>query len=119
MPPFTVVLAVLPATPLVMSQARKVRLTVPLQLVLGTKRIIFVGPSRRAAPTLGARKASQVAPASVEYCQAPFVLSTAVTAMASTAALSNGTSVIEPLTMMAATVFPPGAAVSSAIAVSV
>ena len=46
----------------------------------------------------------QLAPLSIEYCQSPLVLSTAVTAIASTA-LPSG-SVIEPSTTMAAILVP-------------
>jgi len=53
----------------------------------------------------------------VEYCQTPLVLSTAVIAIASTAEPSA--SVIEPSTMIFATVSPVGFAVSSAIGVKV
>ena len=120
--PLTVTFAVSPATPVVLSQARKVMVALPFQLALGIKRILCVlapvrvPSSRRAALADGLPKASQVLPSSTLYCQVPLVLSTAVTAMASTA-LPSG-SVMLPSTMIAATVSPAGLARSSAMVVS-
>ena len=92
-PPLTLVLAVLPATPLVWSQARNVRpvVTVPFQLALGTKRTRVVATSpanNRALATVGVPKATHAPPPLVEYCQVPLVLSTATTAMPPAAPLS-------------------------------
>src|SRR4051794_40218525 len=81
----TLMFAVFPATPLVWSQARKVRpfVTVPFQSALGTKRtyVVASAASRRAEVLLGEPKLFQELPPLVEYCQTPFVLSTRVTAM--------------------------------------
>src|SRR5438094_293212 len=116
--------AVLPAEPLVLSQARNVNVAVPLKSALGTKRILFALSRSRAVAEMSTDepvvlvKSVQVEPPLVENCHLPLVLSTAVTAMASTAALSPATSVMEPSTIMADTVSPAEVVLSSLMAVS-
>ena len=71
---------------------------------VGTKRIfcvslpVSVPSSRRAVAAVTVPKAFQVVPLSVEYCQVPLVLSTAVTAMALIAVPSW--SVMAPVTRL-------------------
>ena len=93
LPPLLLVSAVPPAVPLVWSQARQIRplVTLPFQLAFGTKRtqVLASDASKRAVLAPGVPKAVQLAPASVEYCQAPLLLSTAVTAMPLSAPLST------------------------------
>src|SRR3989338_3394002 len=119
-PPFTVVSTLLPAASEVLSHARKVIVALPFQLRVGIKRILWALSNNKLLVALtremSGEIAFQVVPSS-EYCQAPFVVSTAVIAMASTAVPSG--SVIEPSTIISATVFPAGLVVSSSIVVKV
>src|SRR5882757_4553321 len=91
-PPLVLTSAVLPAAPLVWSHARNVTplVTVPLKSALGTNRmrVLASAASSREDVLLGVPKAFQFVPASVEYCHAPLVLSTAVTATPDDAPLS-------------------------------
>ena len=85
-PPLVEVSAVLPAMPLVASQARKVMPlpTLPFQSALGTKRTYVLegsAASSLAMLAVGVPKAVQVERPLVEYCQLPLLLSTAMTAM--------------------------------------
>ena len=84
-PPLVEVLAVLPALPLVPSQARIVRpaATVPFQFDAGTKRIAAPpsAASRRALASLAADRVCHVVPGPIVNCQLPFVLSMPVIAM--------------------------------------
>ena len=93
LPPLLLASAVPPAVPLLWSQARRLSpfVTLPFQFAFGTKRTQLLASvaSRRAVVALGVPKAVQLAPASVEYCQAPLLLSTAVTATPRSAALST------------------------------
>ncbi len=108
--------AVSPASPAVLSQARKVRVAVPPSGISpGTNLILWVSSSRRASPDMStvppvsSLKADQVSPSSTEYCHIPSVLSTAVTARASGTVSSSAVSasVTEPSTMISETLFPP------------
>src|SRR6185437_22440 len=89
-PPLVLVLAMLPGVPVLRSQARRVMLLVPFQSALGVKRMTVVASaaSSRADESVGEPKACQVVPSSV-YCQVPWLLSTAVTAMPVSAPLST------------------------------
>src|SRR5207302_1895358 len=75
----------LPAVPLVWSQARNVMpaLTVPYQSVLGMNRteVLASAASNCAAESESVPKSVHVEPPSVENCQIPYVVSAAVTAM--------------------------------------
>ena len=113
--------------PEILSQARNVKVALPLKLTLGTKRILWVLPptsvpsSSRAVLSMltlcpvVALKSVQLPPLSVENCHLPLVWSTFVTAMASTALAA---SVIDPSTTISATVLPLLAVLSSSMAVS-
>jgi len=123
-PPLVELSAVPPLLPLVWSHARKVipGLTVPFQSALGTKRTLVLASaaSRRADDSDGVPKAVHVLPLSVVYCQVPWLLSTAMTAMPSTAPAS--TSVIRSpsaLEMIPLTSVPLLVTLSSSIAASV
>ena len=65
-PPRTVASAVPPSTPVVWSQARKLKLALPLKCGLGTNRIRSdtVSASSRAEPMVGVPKSVQVDPLS-------------------------------------------------------
>ena len=84
-PPLVLVLAVAPAVPLLMSQARNVIpvATVALKLAFGTNRteLNASAASSRAVAAPGVPNALHAPPPLVVYCQAPLLLSTAVTAM--------------------------------------
>ena len=114
-PPLLLASATLPAVPLVLSQARKVSVALPLQSVAGTKRTLYVVSSRRAVVSDGVPKATHEAPPLMLYCQVPLLLSTAVTAMAST---STSPSAMAPAGMRLAMVSPTALAVSSTMVAS-
>src|SRR5215467_14203289 len=94
-PPLLVTFAVFPAVPLVWSHARKVMplVTVPLKFAFGTKRTEVFASAASSRPTDadGEPNAVHVDPPLVVYCQVPFVLTTAVTAIpeAAPASASN------------------------------
>ena len=117
LPPKALGSVVPPAVPVVLSQARKVMeglpLAVLLTLALGTKRMLSVASSRRAAlprstflPVVALKAVH--APPPILYCHTPRVLSTLVTAMAlgAVAGPTTSTSVMLPLATRADTRVP-------------
>ena len=96
------------------SQALKVNVAEPLKFAVGIKRIESAESNSNALLLVAPTTLAQPLPLS--NCQVPLVLSTAVTAMDSTA---TSASVIDPSTTIEATVSPVGAALSSLIVVNV
>ncbi len=106
--------AVSPAVPVVLSQARKVNVAVPIHSSFGTNLILSASFSKMAASEKSAAapvsslRSVQVSPSSAEYCQVPSVLSTPVTAMASGTGSSSSasSSVTEPFITISEMLLP-------------
>ena len=80
-PPFVLTSTLVPALPLVWSQARNVTLAESAFCASGTKRSLSVARSSRADVSETVPTANQLLPPLVEYCQVPLPLVRPVTAM--------------------------------------
>ena len=116
-PPVVEVLAMFPAAPVVLSQARYLMVAVPLKSVSGTKRTLWLTlpPSSNRAEVADTTPKSVKLVPSVENCHVPLVLVTAVTATPT--ALPSSTSVAAAALRKVETVLPLLVAGSSRIVV--
>ena len=122
LPPVVLTSTVLPAEPVLWSQARKARLPSAPFIASGTKRTRSAARSSRAEVSATAPTLAQVVPLSSEYCQVPLpvVTEAPVTAIPSTAPASTSVMRSPPaLAMISATVLPVLVVWSSVMAVSV